>query len=221
MKILIAEDEPSLRENLQLMLELEGYEVSAACDGVDALEQARAHCPDLLISDVMMPRLDGFGLVEALRQDAATALLPIIILTAKADHGDVRLGMTLGADDYLIKPYRRDELLDAIGTRLSRSRQVAQATVRHQDEIRLALQFDPLTSLPNRLGFEQTLESELRRNQGAGPAAITVVCLGLDGFSRINDGFGSTMGDLVLRVHFSQRGKRRTKRRFPMFQTFP
>ncbi len=199
MKILIAEDEPSLRENLQLMLELEGYEVRAACDGLDALEQARAHCPDLLISDVMMPRLDGFGLVEALRQDAATALLPIIILTAKADHGDVRLGMTLGADDYLIKPYRRDELLEAITTRLSRSRQVAQATVRHQDEIRLALQFDPLTSLPNRIGFEQTLESELRCNQGAGPAAITVVCLGLDGFSRINDGFGSAMGDLVLR----------------------
>jgi len=198
MKILIAEDEPSLRENLQLMLELEGYQVRSACDGLDALEQARAHCPDLLISDVMMPRLDGFGLVEALRQEAATAMLPIIVLSAKADRSDVRLGMTLGADDYLVKPYRREELLDAITTRLSRSRQVTQATVRHQDEIRQALQLDPLTSLPNRLGFEQAIASELRQHQGSGPPAITVVCLGLDGFSRINDGFGSTVGDLVL-----------------------
>jgi diguanylate cyclase (GGDEF)-like protein len=198
MNILIAEDEPSLRENLQLMLELEGYAVRAACDGLDALEQARAHCPDLLISDVMMPRLDGFGLVAALRQEAATAMLPIIILSAKADRGDVRQGMTLGADDYLIKPYRREELLEAITARLSRSRQMAQTAVRHQDEIRLALQIDPLTSLPNRLGFEQMLVNELRQHQGAGPPAITVVCLGLDGFSRINDGFGSAVGDLVL-----------------------
>ena len=198
MKILIAEDEPSLRENLQLMLEMEGYEVAVAQDGQDALEQARAQPPDLLITDVMMPRLDGFGLVKALRLDAATAMLPIIVLTAKADHGDIRLGMTLGADDYLVKPYRREELLQAISTRLSRSRQLAQTTARQQDEIRQALQIDPLTSLPNRLGFEQALHHNLRLLAEPGLKAVAVICLGLDGFSRINDGFGATVGDQVL-----------------------
>ena len=122
MHILIAEDEPSLRENLQWMLELEGYEVTAAADGRVALTAALAHRPDLVLTDVMMPELDGFGLIKALRSHPATATLPVIMLTARADRSDTRTGMNLGADDYLTKPCRREELLAAISARLERSR---------------------------------------------------------------------------------------------------
>ena len=83
MKILIAEDEPALRQNLQWMLEMEGFEVLTACDGHDAFTQACAMCPDLLITDVMMPNMDGYALVKALREHPATATLPTVPLPAR------------------------------------------------------------------------------------------------------------------------------------------
>jgi len=198
MKILIAEDEPTLLENLQLMLQMEGYEVLTACDGAQAIDVATQHRPDLVISDVMMPKLNGYDVVKALRENEATALLPVILLTAKADRNDVRLGMTLGADDYLVKPYRRDELLDAIEARRLRSGLHAKAGKKHQQEIRQALQIDPLTALPNRVGFEQWLERAILQPSNPADGCITVICVGLDGFSRVNDSLGSFVGDLVL-----------------------
>jgi len=123
MHILIAEDEPSLRENLQFMLEMEGFSVQAEPDGRSALEAALRAPPDLLITDVMMPHMDGHELVRKLRENALTTLLPIIMLSARSDHKDVRQGMAMGADDYLFKPYQRDELLQAVVTRLARSAQ--------------------------------------------------------------------------------------------------
>lgn len=101
---MIAEDEPALRQNLQWMLEMEGFEVLTVCDGLDAFTQACAMRPDLLITDVMMPNMDGYALVNALREHPATATLPIIVLSAKADRSNIRIGMNLGADDYLTKP---------------------------------------------------------------------------------------------------------------------
>jgi diguanylate cyclase (GGDEF)-like protein len=196
MKILIAEDEPTLRENLQWMLEMEGYEVLSAFDGVDALEQCLAHQPDLLISDVMMPRLDGYELVKILRENVNLATLPIIMLTAKADRGDVRIGMNMGADDYLIKPYRREELLEAITVRLNRSVRQSNTAQKQQHEIKLALQRDPLTGLANRHGFEEALNRTLQ--QCDEPTSRLVLCLGLDGFSKINDSYGSEVGNAVL-----------------------
>ncbi|WP_296508129.1 EAL domain-containing response regulator [Rhodoferax sp.] len=194
MKILIAEDEPSLRENLQWMLELEGYEVSAACNGEEALRFALADRHDLVLTDVMMPLLDGFGLVKALRDNPSTATLPVIMLTARADRSDTRTGMNLGADDYLTKPCRRDELLEAVQARLERSRIQQLAAQRLQLETRQAMQIDTLTGLPGRDLFEQEVDNALGACNH-----VSLLCLGLDGFSKINESLGTGVGDLVLR----------------------
>jgi len=114
MKILIAEDEPSLRENLQMMLEMEGYEVQLACDGQEAFDLALQGAPDLVLTDVMMPVLDGYGLIRLLRGHPATAAVPIIVLTARAERNDAEKVMALGADAHLVKPYRRSDLLSAV-----------------------------------------------------------------------------------------------------------
>src|SRR5262249_30344521 len=102
------------------MLELENFQVVSAENGRRGVELAMAELPDLILCDVMMPELDGFGVVEALRGDAKTATLPLIFLTAKGDKLDLRKGMNLGADDYLTKPVTRDDLLAAVRTRLAR-----------------------------------------------------------------------------------------------------
>jgi diguanylate cyclase len=194
MKILIAEDEPSLRENLQWMLELEGYQVTAACNGAEALGRAQKERPDLLLTDVMMPEMDGYGLIQALREDPRLATVPIIMLTAKADRVDVRSAMNLGADDYLTKPCRREELLEAIQARLVRSSNLEQAAQRLQHETRQAMQIDNLTALPGRDLFEQRIDAALQQQSN-----VALVCLGLDGFSKINESLGTGVGDLVLR----------------------
>jgi diguanylate cyclase (GGDEF)-like protein len=194
MHILIAEDEPSLRENLQWMLELEGYTVTATADGEDALTAALGQRPDLVLTDVMMPRLDGFGLIKALRLHPGTANLPVIMLTARADRSDTRTGMNLGADDYLTKPCRREELLAAIRARLERSKSQQMAAYRLQLEAQQAMQIDTLTGLPGRDLFEEALDRAVSHNDH-----VALLCLGLDGFAKINESLGTGVGDLVLR----------------------
>ena len=119
-KILVIEDEVEIRSNLVELLELEGYNVVSADNGVTGLLGAIEHTPDLVICDVMMPELDGHDVLQALRQDPKTLAIPFIFLTALADKGDIRRGMVLGADDYLTKPFTRSDVLTAIETRLQK-----------------------------------------------------------------------------------------------------
>lgn len=121
-RILVIEDEPVMRENLATLLELESYRVSTAANGREGLEVAHRCPPDLILCDVMMPALDGYGVLRALQTDPITAQIPFIFLTAKGEQSDVRAGMNLGADDYLVKPVRKDDLLEAIIVRLERHR---------------------------------------------------------------------------------------------------
>jgi DNA-binding NarL/FixJ family response regulator len=123
--ILIVEDQAPMRRNIALMLELEGFDVVAAENGRAALDAVAARVPDLIICDVMMPVMDGYGVVQALRADPATELIPFIFLTAKTDRADLRIGMNFGADDYLTKPVVRDDLLAAVHSRLSRAEAIA------------------------------------------------------------------------------------------------
>ncbi|HCF29611.1 MAG TPA: response regulator [Cyanobacteria bacterium UBA11049] len=127
-KILVIEDELSVRENILARLEAEGFETLNAENGINGIAVALAQTPDLIICDVMMPELDGYGVLTTLRQDPLTATIPFIFLTAKADKGDIREGMELGADDYLTKPFSRDELLQSIIARLKKQAAMRQQT---------------------------------------------------------------------------------------------
>lgn len=120
-KILVIEDEPEMRRNITTLLRYYQYEPVAAANGREGVEAARRDRPDLILCDVMMPELDGYGVLQALQMDAALARIPFIFLTAKGEKNDLRSGMDLGADDYLTKPVANAELVSAIEARLRRA----------------------------------------------------------------------------------------------------
>jgi len=120
-KILIIEDEEIIRETTADMLRLANYEVSTAENGRVGVKKAQELAPDLIVCDIMMPELDGYGVIYLLSRDPATSGIPFIFLSAKAEKSDVRKGMSLGADDYLTKPFEEMDLLNAIDGRLKRS----------------------------------------------------------------------------------------------------
>ncbi|MTJ47939.1 EAL domain-containing response regulator [Dolichospermum sp. UHCC 0259] len=119
-KILVIEDEESVRDNLLDLLEAENFETVAAANGRIGLEFAMLEAPDLILCDMMMPELDGYGVLKALRQEPSTSTIPFIFLTANAAKSDFRQGMNMGADDYLTKPFTRAELLSAILNKLEK-----------------------------------------------------------------------------------------------------
>ena len=120
--VLIVEDEPDIRALVVHHLKREGYQVSAAASGEEALRQVQAAPPDLVLLDLMMPAMDGLEVCRRLRQDPATAMLPIVMLTAKGDEVDRVLGLEIGADDYVVKPFSPKELLARVRAVLRRSR---------------------------------------------------------------------------------------------------
>lgn len=146
-KILIIEDEAETRDNLVLMLEMEGFKPLSAPNGHVGVEIAKRELPDVILCDVSMPKLDGYGVLERLRADQTTVSIPFIFLTAKTDKKDLRTGMNLGADDYLTKPASAEEVLAAINARLERHNEKEQAAMAKVD---LVPNFDsakPLESL--------------------------------------------------------------------------
>ena len=119
-KILIIEDEFDVLKNVETILSEEGYKAIVAKNGINGIELAKNEKPDLIICDIMMPGIDGYGVLEELSKNKDTQSIPFIFLTAKVERDDIRKGMQLGADDYLFKPFKIDELLNAIATRLKR-----------------------------------------------------------------------------------------------------
>lgn len=123
-KILVIEDNEDIRENLCEILELAGYATYAAENGKIGVEIAEKEHPDLIICDIMMPVLDGFGVLKILSNKATTANIPFVFLTAKTEKGDFRQGMSLGADDYITKPFESKELLEVIELRLKKHERI-------------------------------------------------------------------------------------------------
>ena len=122
-RILVIEDEPEMRRNLMAILRLERFQPLAAEDGQVGVELAKREKPDLVLCDVMMPKLDGYGVIAALRASSETVAIPFIFLTAKGEKPEIRAGMNLGADDYLTKPVAKADLLAAVRSRLERAAQ--------------------------------------------------------------------------------------------------
>jgi len=134
-RILVVDDEPEAVELVEFNLKQAGYAVTTAIDGAEALKKARHQTPDLIVLDVMLPEMDGFEICKTLRLDAATARVPIIMLTAKAAEIDRVLGLELGADDYVTKPFSPRELLLRVKKILSRtpSEEKAEEQMRYGD----------------------------------------------------------------------------------------
>jgi len=133
-KILIIEDEKQLLNNISILLKSENFDVVTARNGREGIYLAAEEKPDLIICDIMMPGMDGYDGLEELGKDRITSLIPFIFLTAKVEIGDLRKGMELGADDYLFKPFKSEELIKAINTRLNKF-EIVKASVLNEKKI--------------------------------------------------------------------------------------
>jgi CheY-like chemotaxis protein len=111
-RVLVVDDDEPVRHMLALTFELEGFDVAQAADGLDAIVRIGLFDPDVVVLDIMMPRMDGLTVLGHLRRQAATATLPVVLLSAKADSTDIAIGMRAGASDYVTKPFEADDLLE-------------------------------------------------------------------------------------------------------------
>jgi DNA-binding response OmpR family regulator len=149
--ILVVDDDPDIARFVEVNLRSAGYEVSVAGDGEEALERAADIRPDLVLLDVMMPRLDGFEVAQRLRKNPQTANTSIIMLTAKALSSDKVTGLQSGADDYIIKPFDPIELLARV-----------KGTLRRAKEMR---NLSPLTGLPGNIRIQEEIERQVREHR--------------------------------------------------------
>ncbi|MEI7555687.1 EAL domain-containing protein [Candidatus Chlorohelix sp.] len=200
-KILIIEDEKHVRANLVELLLAEGYEAFDAENGQLGVEKAKQVMPDLIICDVMMPELDGYGVLATLRNDAITDTIPFLFLTAKASKADFRQGMSLGAEDYLTKPFTRIEVLDAIRTQLSKQqtrKQKYQAEIK--EEMDRLLLFDNLTGLPNSRQMYSLFRDAVANLTDADTLSLPVLVLSIERLNEINSSLGQEASDTIVRT---------------------
>ena len=167
-----------MRRNLALALEMEGFQVFTAENGRAGVEAARNELPDLILCDVMMPELDGHGVLKELRADKATATTPFIFLTAKDEKPDIRAGMNLGADDYLTKPVAKADLLAAIHARFEReAARERELDAKVAKARRFTPDFDSPAPLERNLGLTpREAEVLLWVAQGKSNGDIAVIC---------------------------------------------
>jgi DNA-binding response OmpR family regulator len=119
-RVLVVDDDPVIQKLLKVNFEMEGYEVLSAADGAEGLDQAKSGNPDVIILDVMMPKMNGLEVLAALKADTDTDTIPVILLSAKAQAGDVQAGLDRGANAYVTKPFDPLDLLDRVGTLIKR-----------------------------------------------------------------------------------------------------
>lgn len=195
--VLIAEDDPEINELMALTLRMEGYEVIQARDGEQALQCVARQAPDLVLLDVMMPRISGYEVARNLQDRPETSYIPIIFVTAKHETEDLVHGLAM-AVDYVSKPFAMPELLARVRTALRMSKLQEELRASNDQLARLAVT-DELTGIANRRGFDTHMEDELWRALRFGQS-LAVVMFDLDRFKSVNDTYGHPQGDLVLKA---------------------
>jgi diguanylate cyclase (GGDEF)-like protein len=177
--ILVVDDDPFIARLLEIELKAAGYDVRVANDGAQALEAAREECPELVLADVMMPNMDGFELTRQLRADSRTSAVSVIMLTARGLSNDKLEGFSVGADDYIVKPFDTPELLARIRGVLRRAKEMRQQS--------------PLTGLPGNVRIEEEIEDRVQSG-----AMFGILYVDLDHFKAYNDHYGFMRGDEVI-----------------------
>src|SRR5215204_201566 len=191
MSVLVVDDEPDKRLLLAFALENEGYQVFTATDGVEGLSAVELHQPDLIITDVMMPRMDGYEMIRRVRSNPQTKFTPVIIQSAARVEGrDVRLGSELGALGYITDPTDLDLLRSRARTLLELKQ--------YLDSCQEAAFTDHLTGLANRRRFERQLEREVARTERYN-RHFCLLLVDIDNFKDVNDTYGHEAGDEALR----------------------
>lgn len=179
--ILVVDDDPDIARFVEVNLRSAGYDVNVASDGEEALQRATEIHPDLVLLDVMMPRIDGFEVAQRLRRNPHTASTSIIMLTAKALSTDKVLGLTAGADDYIIKPFDPIELLARVKGTLRRAREMRNLS--------------PLTGLPGNIRIQEEIERLVQDERD-----FAVLYCDLDNFKAYNDHRGFVQGDRMIQA---------------------
>jgi len=200
--ILVIEDHPDQRDLLAIVLQREGYRVVTAGNGVEAMEKLQKETVQIALSDIMMPKMDGFELIKNIRSDPALKGIYMILITARIQEGDRVRGLDLGADDYITKPFSFSELLARV--------RVGSRVVHYQQNLEHQTQIDPLTGLFNRRAFERKIAEEFERAKRYNHP-ISVLLLDIDNFKNINDTYGHHGGDTAL-VKISETLRERTRR---------
>ena len=174
--VLVVDDDPDIVRFVQVNLEVEGFDVIGARNGSDALRMAIRERPDLAVIDVMMPGVDGLELTRRLRGNPATSAMPIIMLTAKGQTVDKVIGLTAGADDYVLKPFDTMELVARIRSMLRRTKEIRESS--------------PLTGLPGNNRILQEVQTRAANHE-----AFAVGHIDIDRFKTVNDAYGFARGD--------------------------
>jgi diguanylate cyclase (GGDEF)-like protein len=187
--ILVIEDHPDQRDLLAIVLQREGYRVITAANGVEGLAKLEQEPVQIALSDIMMPKMDGFELIKQIRSNPATKSIYFILITARIQEGDRVRGLDLGADDYITKPFSFSELLARV--------RVGSRLVQYQRHLEHQTQVDSLTGLFNRRAFEKKIDDEFQRSKRY-QHPLSLLILDIDHFKVINDTYGHHGGDTAL-----------------------
>lgn len=200
--ILVIEDEADTRNLFLVVLEANGFDVIVAENGVTGIQQAQKHLPDLIICDIMMPDMDGYSVLNTLRQDPVTTIIPFIFLTGSNDKASLRKGMELGADDYITKPSTIEEILKAIATRLEKQARLRYwyATTSHQLSEALAVDSELIfPSIPHLKEVFDYIEAHYHQGITLSDVAVAVGYSPAYLTSRVSRETGDTVNGWILK----------------------